>query len=82
MSEGTRAAPRDSERTADAPNYIVPPSLAQELWQHAGKWVALNGESILAVEATYYAAFMKAQEAGSLEPRLHYVRDPKTRRLT
>lgn len=57
---------------------LFTPELERELWAHAGKWVAIVDQQIVAEADTLPALIRAAREAGHSEPLIHRVPDKDT----
>lgn len=54
------------------------PELERELWKHAGKWVAIVEDEVIAEGDSLTEVIQKAREAGHREPMIHKVPTPGT----
>lgn len=57
---------------------LFTPELERELWDHAGKWVAIVDQRVIAVADTLPALIRKARDVGHTEPLIHRVPDKGT----
>lgn len=52
---------------------VLTPELEKELWEHAGRWVALTRSKLVAVGDSPKDVLAKAKRKGASRPILYYV---------